>query len=153
MSQFKHVIGNTPGSSQLANVQSLHGKKPRPVSCSGRRTSERLRRSPAITEQEIFGCEPLFDDIYTPNHLVHQNTSQIEHISLGDINDDGYTFIPEEQELGQVKQSYDHILAHREAQAATRKRLAIECIVAIDIKTNVIVGPLRDYRTTLSTDV
>ena len=153
MSQFEQVIGNTPGSSQLANVQSLHGKKPRPVSRTGRRTLERSPRSPAITEQEIFGCEPLFDDIYTPNRLVHQNIPQIEHISLGDINDDGYTFIPEEQELGQVKQSYDHIFAHREAQATTRKRLAIECIVAIDIKTNVIVGHLRDYIMTLSTDV
>ena len=100
--------------------------------------------SPANTKGEMFGrkskLELLVDDFQPSNHLIHRNLLPIGHDTEIDEQEDEYTLMPEDQELGKGReQTYEQVLALRELQKLPRNRVAIECIVAIDVKTNIVV--------------
>lgn len=108
-----------------------------------------LPSSPTSTKEEMFGrnsrpecpaTADLVDDFHPPNHPIHQKMVPVKYGTPGGGRDSD-TSKPGEEELGlKRKEYYDHVFALREPPTSSQNRVAVESIVAIDIRTNVVVS-------------
>jgi len=91
--------------------------------------------------------ESLGVGLLPPDHAIHESMFPIEFGTPDDKQSNNYTSKSEDQELRRKqKQYYDYNCVLREPLTSPQNRVAIECIVATDIKTNVIVSPFNAHR-------